>query len=483
MFLLVILQVLYQFQHKVFTYQIIHLRLVKQITFETDGNSVLEVSRDGAANQSFNLPSTGTSQNLFAINKSPNYIGIVTQVGLITSTNGLFFRTNGDDYFKYRFESNFNKITGNVERINSKVTLTTSHNLSVGDIVTLDITSNQSVGIGTSTKVRVKYNHLIDSLLINQVGFTSAGINTTNNTITLNSHEFKTGDKVYYDSTDTIASGLETGGYFIYRIDDNTIKLAETFYDAKQIPPNIVSIVSIGGSEHQLSLINPPINIIRDNNLVFDISDSSLSDFDFKIYQDENFNNDFVSTGKTTVNTVSTSGTIGVTSTATLTLNYSIDNPLNLFYNVEKSGFISTSDIDVLNGSKISYVDSDYNKDYSVVSVGTTDFDIRLKSKPETLSYQTLDTTILKYTTTSRTDNGAINRVNLISGGSGYKSLPKFVSVASTQGINAKLLPSSTTSNKIENTDILNIGFEYASDKTLTPIARLSPVVSYKKLR
>ena len=92
----------------------------QQITFETDGNSVLEVSRDGAANQSFNLPSTGTSQNLFAINKSPNYIGIVTQVGLITSTNGLFFRTNGDDYFKYRFESNFNKITGNVERINSK---------------------------------------------------------------------------------------------------------------------------------------------------------------------------------------------------------------------------------------------------------------------------------------------------------------------------------------------------------------------------
>ena len=86
------------------------------------------------------------------------------------------------------------------------------------------------MGIGTSTKVRIKYNHLIESLLVNQVGFTSAGINTSNNTITLNSHEFKTGDKVYYDSTDTIAAGLETGGYFIYRIDDNTIKLAETFY-------------------------------------------------------------------------------------------------------------------------------------------------------------------------------------------------------------------------------------------------------------
>ena len=142
--------------------------------------------------------------------------------------------------------------------------------------------------------------------------------------------------------------------------------MAETFYDSKQIPPRIVSIVSIGGSEHQLSLISPPIEVTRDNTLVFDISDSSLSNFDFKLYHDENFNNDFVSTGKTTVNTVSTSGTIGVTSTATLTLNYSIDNPLNLFYNVERSGFISTSDTEVLNGSRISYVDSDYNKDYSI---------------------------------------------------------------------------------------------------------------------
>ena len=75
---------------------------------------------------------------------------------------------------------------------------------------------------------------------------------------------------------------------------------------------------------------------------------------------------------------------------------------MNLFYNVEKSGFISTSDTDVLNGSKISYVDSDYNKDYSVVSVETNDFRHKIKVKTETLSYQTLDTKILEYKTTSK---------------------------------------------------------------------------------
>ena len=57
----------------------------------------------------------------------------------------LFFRNNGDNYFKYRFESNFNKVVGNLERINSKVTLSTSHTLKVNDIVSLDIDSNLSL--------------------------------------------------------------------------------------------------------------------------------------------------------------------------------------------------------------------------------------------------------------------------------------------------------------------------------------------------
>ena len=452
----------------------------QRITFKTDGNSVLEVSRDGSSGQSFNIPFSGTSQTLFAINKSPNYIGIVTQVGLITSTNGLFFRTNGDNYFKYRFESNFNKVTGNIERVNSKVTLSTSHSLKVNDIISLNIDSNRSVGIGTSNAVRVKYNSLIDSLLIDQIGFTSASINISTNVLNLNSHGLKTGDKVYYDASDTIASGLNTGAYFVYKIDSNNIKLSETRYDSTSVPPNVVNIVSIGGSEHQLSLIDPPIEVVRNNNLVFDLSDSSLAGFDFKIYEDKDFKNNFVSTGTTSVNVVTTTGTIGVTPTASLTVNYSDDSVLNLFYNVEKSGFISTSDFDVPNALEISYVDSKYNQDYSIAGVGETTFDIRLQERPEILKYDTNNTNKLEYSTTSKNDVGSINEIQLVSGGFGYKATPKFVSVASTQGINAKLLPESSTANKITNVEILNVGFEYASDKTLRPIANLSPAISLK---
>ena len=450
----------------------------QQVTLKTDGNNAIEVSRDGSAGEAFAIPFSGSSQSLFVINKSPNYIGIVTEIGLISSTNGLFFRTNGDDYYKYRFESNFNKVIGNVERINSTVSLSTSHNLSIGDVISLEINSDRSVGIGTSTSIKIKYNDLTDSLLVNEIGFTSAGVNTETNQITLNSHGLKTGDKVFYDANEVI-SGLETGGYFVYRLDSNNVKLAKSFYKSNIIPPDIISIGSTGGSDQKISLINPPISIIRDNDLVFDVSDPSLNGFDFKIYQDENFNNDFVSTGKTETNVVSTSGTPGITPTATLTINYSENNPSNLFYNVEKSGFISTSDVDVKNGSKISYIDSKYNQDYSVVSLlSDTQFGIRLKSKPELLSYSKSNTDVLKYSTTSKTDNGPINKINLAFGGFGYKSSPRFVSVASTQGINAKLLPDSSTTNKIENVDVLNIGFEYASDKTLTPIAKLSPVIT-----
>ena len=68
--------------------------------------------------------------------------------------------------------------------------------------------------------------------------------------------------------------------------------------------------------------------------------------------------------------------------------------------------------------------------------------------------------------------------MNIDFGGVGYDSLPSFVSVASTQGINATLLPDSTSINRVDDIRILNPGFEYSSDPTLKPEAFVSPVVS-----
>ena len=88
------------------------------------------------------------------------------------------------------------------------------------------------------------------------------------------------------------------------------------------------------------------------------------------------------------------------------------------------------------------------------------------------------ETSVLKYSTKSPRAKGPIDRVNIDFGGVGYDSLPSFVSVASTQGINATLLPDSTTINRVDDIRILNPGFEYSSDPTLKPEAFVSPVVS-----
>ena len=92
-------------------------------------------------------------------------------------------------------------------------------------------------------------------------------------------------------------------------------------------------------------------------------------DMNLIFYHDKDYKNQFVAVGNTNNLQVIGVGTVGVTSTATLTLNYSDNNPLNLYYNIKKSGFISTSDTDVVNYNKIHYLNSDYDGEYSVFNV------------------------------------------------------------------------------------------------------------------
>ena len=223
----------------------------------------------------------------------------------------------------------------------------------------------QSVGIATTTPVVVKYNSNHNKLLVNPVGFTSVGVNTTSDQLTITSHGFKTGDKVFYDASDILISGLTTGAYYVYRIDDDNLNLTSTYYDAVSSPPSIVSLGSTGGAGQELTSINPRIEVERNNNLVFDVSDSSLNGYEFNVYKDAAFNNKLVSTGSTTVFSVTGVGTIGVSSTARVTLDYSDELPTIVYYSLEKSGYITTADNSVKNSSEILFVDSPYKGNYS----------------------------------------------------------------------------------------------------------------------
>ena len=420
----------------------------------------------------FNILST-TSETLYVINKSKDYIGIVTNVGL-TTTNGLFLRSNGTDDNEYSIESNFSQLKVNVNKIQSVVSVSTSHNLKVKDSVNLKVKPNLSVGIGTSSVVSVKFDNLNKKIVIDPKKFTSSGINTTNNSITIASHKFKTGDKVVYRTLNgTIPTGLSTESYFVYRIDDNMIKLCETYNDLINPVPNFVDIVSSGIGTYELSLINPQIKSVKNNNLVFDLSDSSLDGYNLKIYYDKDFRKEFVSIGNTSEFSINGIGTAGITTTASLTINYSNSLPEKLYYNLEKSGYISTSDTDVLNYSEIVFENSLYNGSYDIVSVGTTTFTVFLKEVPEKLSYTDDDCFSLEYSTNSLTEVGGINKIKLLNGGYGYKTFPLFDKVESEIGSGALIVPLSGTIGRIRQSRIINEGFEYSSDKTIRPTASI----------
>ena len=219
------------------------------------------------------------------------------------------------------------------------------------------------------------------NVLINRVGFSSESINTTDNTITLQNHGLKTGDKIKYES-DFLPEGLENKNYYVYKLDDNNIKLCETNIDAFGSIPNITGIGSTGGISQSISLINPNLKVINNNDVVFNLSDSSLSGYDFKIYYDQEFRNDYVSVGVSTIFGISTSGSNGSVGAA-LTIGYGSSIPNNLFYNLEKTGTISTTDNDVKDYSKISYIDSVYQDTYQITKVSDNSFKVFVKDNPE----------------------------------------------------------------------------------------------------
>ena len=452
----------------------------QRVLFTIASSSSALTASDTSGGSTFNLPFTGTSQYVYVINKSKDFIGLTTQVGLTSTTNGLFFTANGSDDDEYSFETAYNQVTATAKRIKATVAISTEHNLSDNDIVELNIKPKLSVGIGSSEKIRVKYNEYNKKLLLNSVGFTSDRINTSTNEIYIENHGYISGQKVFYTSSDLVSSGLSTGGYYVYRVDEDNIKLSETYNDVFANPPRVVSVGSTGGIGHELSLINPQLKIVKNNNVVIDVSDSSLVDYNFKLYYDADLTNEFVSTGST--DTFNLQRTIVGGSTTSITINYNDSLPNKLYYSFEKNGELIESDSDVKNYSEIQYVDSLYNGSYKVFGIGSTSFSISLEEIPERSVYSFEDCDALDYSTTSLSASGPIEDINIISGGFNYNIIPRVVGLttgsSTNVGSNAILRANSKNIGNLNEYRILNEGFEYSSDKTLRPQADIPTLLN-----
>ena len=448
----------------------------QELTFDTGGEAAIVVATGIAiTTDTFDLPST-----VYVSDVTPNTIGIKTGIGTTSGDfKDLYFTAGGADYDdKYTFTTNYPQITGELQKITGTVAISTvaTSNLKFGDQIKLDIKPDLSVGIGTSTAVRVVRDSETGYMLIDPVETSYTNIDVAADTIRIDNHGFKRGDKVFYTISDgTFPTGLTTNSsYFTYVVDDNFIQLSETSVDCLSNPPKVVDITAAGVGTSKFYQINPQLEVVKNNNLVFDLSDSSLSNYNLKFYYDNEFKNNFVSTGSTT-NTFSI-----VSSGTTTTLNHDSSYPSKLYYSLERSGFISTADTEVSNYSEITFVDSLFNNSYNVVGVGTTSFDFTLNQVPEKLSYSDTECDSISYTTKSLNETGGIHAASIVSGGVNYKKLPNFVGSSSTEGTGGYVIAKSKTIGNIKQVRIINEGFEYSADSTLEPTALISPLISIK---
>jgi len=456
------------------------------ITASTNGISTFQLVDDQIVYVAkVNDSLIGIATNQVGVGSTGIFVGINSSV----TTEILYFTDPGLGEI-HSFTTNYKDIVvGEVNKNLVTVSTAETHGLNVNDIVNISCLS------GISTTYVIKYDDYNRRMVIDPKSFISGDVDASNDTIQILSHGYITGQKVIHTSSSP-AGGLENGEiYFVVKVDNNRLRLAKTYYDSTLSDPNYVNITSV--SSGTLSLVNPPITGTRNQQIIFDVSDSSLSynisfnkypAFKFDIYTDSSFDTTFDSRKKTGELNIIRNGILGVDANATVTINLSNDVPNTLYYqltpvdydtnNITKLEIISDSE-NILDNNKILVNPSIYSGRHSISGIGSTTFSYTIFNKPEKLSYTDSEAT-LSYTTNSLTASGGISSIRINSGGYGYESLPAIVRIDSLDGSGAVIEPSGSTVGRISLTEILDIGFEYSSDPSIRPIAKIPQVLKLK---
>ena len=364
--------------------------------------------------------------------------------------------------------------------------------MQVNDIVFMDLNPND-----TST-IEVKYNDFNRRMVFGPKNFLAADVDISENTINLTDHEYEIGDRVIYSPSANIISGLENEGmYYVFPFTKDKIKLALNKIDIE----NKKFIIINSAEDGTISRINPLVKASKNQKIVFDLSDKSLSfvssgstysAFDMNIYTDSEFTNIFRSSRTTNTFEVSKSGKAGINEDASLTITLTDEVPNNLWYKFSKknlaispdskSGF--SEDDSVKNYNQIDIQKSVYEGRKIVTGVGSTTFTYSIDKKPRILSEYNINNSKTKYQTTSKTPKGSINKIKVNFGGKGYKSLPGISSIITESGQNQLLDVESASVGIIQNNQFNsnNIGFGYPSDRTLRPIANLPEILRIQPL-
>ena len=475
-----------------------------QLTYSLNGGSAIGVSTNGIST-SVTLSNQSTvyvakiSNDLIGISNVKVGLGSTgTFVGIASTTSGLstlYFTGIGSGTY-HSFQTNYQVVTGKISKNTVTVSTAETHGLQNNDTVFIDV--NPSI----STSITIKYNDYNRKLLIDPKTFSSVGIDTSLNSITITNHGFISGEKVVHTSTSP-AVGLQNNKiYYVVLVDSNTIKLSNTYYSAVSLQPEIVGITS--SSTGTLSSVNPPIEVYKNSTITFDLSDSSLSyvnqansysAFSLQFYKDSNFTELFDSTKESNIFEIQRFGTVGVSSDARVVLSVNEYLPEKLYYSlvpvyddtlpIEKEQI--NIDSSVLSNNEIQIKVSSYNGQYPVTIASTNSFTYNLAKTPESVSYAS-STSILNYDTDSLYAYGPISKLDIVNKGQNYYSLPSITNINSGIGTGALLEPSSTSIGKIKKTKIKDIGFDFPSDFTIRPsvslpqIAKVEPLTSFESI-
>jgi len=466
-----------------------NLKTGDELVYKTNGGSSIIVSNSGIS--TFSLLN---NSKVYVAKISDNLIGISTiKVGVGTSggfvgisqTGSTLFFTNSGSGENHSFVTNFDNVSkANLTKTSITVSLASTHSLEVNDQVVFEV-------FPTTTKtIEVQYNNFHKRLVVDPKYFST--VDLTNNLIPIQNHGFINGEKLIHVSSSP-AQGLEDQGiYYAIVYDSDRIRLSDSYYGAVSENKSIVGISSTSfGTLYQ---INPKINVERNQKVIFDLSDSSLSQqsvgvgrtssFDLEIFSDEAFSTKYFPINSDGSPKIIKLGQVGIDSYAKLEFQIDSDFPDNLFYKLIPTA-IGKNDIiiddDVYSKNKLEFYPSELNGIKIISGIGSTSFTFENKNELY-FDYYSNSNATFRYITNSENESGNIESIQIKSSGNSYQRLPSISSITSLNGSGAIILPQSNTMGNITILEIEDIGFNYSVDTTIRPLVKFPSILRVEPL-
>ena len=472
------------------------------ITYNTNGGNSLVVSVTGIGTTAiennyefyvvkFSKDTIGLSTVKLGLTSSFDgfeYVGITTNIG----ARPLYFVGVGTgDY--HRLKTNYDHVSSEVFQSIVTVNTKTSENnqLQINDKVRLEI-------VPTVTKTfKVFYSDKHRRLLIDEIQIGSVDIN--NDQIIIPDHGLVDGEKIIYKSQSPIGGLISDSIYYTVYINKDTIELSLNYNQSRIISGERVNLTSSGGGGY-IYRVNPQIVSERNDTVIFDLSDTSLSyidgttilpAFDFKLFRDSKFREEYVTDETSSSFSATSNGTIGVDLTANLTLKVGEFTPSEIYYTLIPKRTQGISNVkseiirdnyNIAQANKLILVYPRINASiHTVVSASSTSFTFKTPTNLTKVSYATTESS-LKYFTNSKTSSGPISGITLYDQGRGYKTLVGVATVISATGTDARVKPKGTSIGIKKEFKTEDVGWDYPTDPTLFPTAKMPDVFEVDQL-